>query len=327
MAKLPYNTKMNTQKIKQPEGGLLQSREWADFLRVEARGVVDIGSENKIFGVINKVPISGEYLYIPRLTFQNDLETKEFTEEVSKKDGKSFFGWIRMDLLNENDLKEIKENLNYKVVKSPHNMQPKENFIIDISLSEEELLKNMKSKTRYNIRLAERKGVKILTSRRKEDLQKFFDLVNKTAERKNVSFHNFEHYEKMFESLPEDCIELYLAEYEGKIIAANIATFYKGVATYLHGGLDGEYRNLMAPFLLQWKMIRDAKKRGCVWYDFGGVFPNSNDGGKKGITRFKMSFSPKTEIFKTMGTYDIIFSPLKYWVYRGLQKTKGMIGR
>lgn len=327
MAKLFYNTNMNTQNIKQPEGGLLQSQEWTDFLRAENKEIVEIGKENKIFGAVNELPIIGKYLYIPRLTFRDDSEAKNFTMEISGKDRKNFFGWMRVDLIDKNDLKQIKDGLDYKIVKSPHDMQPRENFIIDISLSEEELLKNMKSKTRYNIRLAERKGVKIFTSRKKEDLEKFFDLVNKTAERKNVNFHGFEHYAKMFEILPENNIELYLAEYEGKIITANIATFYKGVATYLHGGLDGEYRNLMAPFLLQWKMIRDAKKRGCVWYDFGGVFPDSDDSGKKGITRFKMSFSPKTEVFETAGTYDVVFASFKYWIYRGLQKVKGLIGR
>ncbi len=232
---------------------------------------------------------------------------------------------MRTDLLNQSDLKKIRETLNYRVVKAPHDMQPKDHFIIDISLGEDELLKNMKSKTRYNIRLAERKGVKVFISRKKEDLRKFFNLVNKTAERKNVSFHSFDHYEKMFESLPEDCIELYLAEYKGKIIAGNIATFYNGVATYLHGGMDGEYRKLMAPFLLQWKMIKDAKEKGCVWYDFGGVFPGSNDNGKSGITRFKMSFSPKMEIFEMVGTYDVVFSPVKYWVYKFLQRVKGIV--
>lgn len=316
---------MNKQNIKQSEGGLLQSKNWADFLRAEKKEVVEIGEENKIFGVENKLSVVGEYLYIPRLTFQNNSDFKKTLQEIKQKMKEKKFGWLRTDLLNDDDLKKIRENLNYKVVKAPHDMQPKDHFIIDISLGEEELLKNMKSKTRYNIRLAERKGVKIFSSRDKKYLRNFFNLVNKTAERKNVSFHSFDHYEKMFESLPEGCIDLYLAEYEGKIIAGNIATFYNGVATYLHGGMDGEYRKLMAPLLLQWKMIRDAKEKGCVWYDFGGVFPDSSDSGKNGITRFKMSFSPKTGVFETAGTYDIVFSPVRYWVYRGLQKVKGIV--
>ncbi len=319
---------MNKQNIKQPEGGLLQSKNWADFLRAEKKEVVEIGEEEKLFGVANKLPVAGEYLYIPRLTFQNNSNPEKTLREIEKKVLEKKFGWLRTDLLNKNDLKRVKENLNYKVIKAPHDMQPKDHFIIDVSfLGEEELLKNMKSKTRYNIRLAEKKGVKIFASRDKNHLRDFFNLVNKTAKRKNVNFHDFKHYEKMFDELPEDCIELYLAEYEGKIIVANIATFYNGVATYLHGGMDGEYRKLMAPFLLQWRMIRDAKEEGCVWYDFGGVFPDSDDSGKSGITRFKMSFSPKMEVFETMGTYDVVFSPVKYWIYKFLQRVKGLIGR
>ncbi len=63
---------MNTQNIKQPEGGLLQSKNWADFLRAEKKEVIEIGEEEKLFGVANKLPVAGEYLYIPRLTFQNN---------------------------------------------------------------------------------------------------------------------------------------------------------------------------------------------------------------------------------------------------------------
>ena len=319
---------MNLSKnnLKQPEGGLLQSQVWADFLRAKKSGVVEIEfNKNKFFGVVQKLPLVGKYLYIPRLTFQNKENTSEAIQKIFKAIEEKKFGWVRMDLLSKKDLRSVKKYSKQKVVKAPRDMQPKDHLIIDISVGEEELLKQMKSKARYNIRLAERKGVKIFTSRKKEDLKKFFDLVNKTAQRKNVSFHSFSHYQKMFETLSEDYIKLYLAEYEGKIIAANIVTFYDGVATYLHGGLDGEYRKLMAPFLLQWKIIQDARQNDCQWYDLGGVFLNSKDDGKAGITRFKQGFSPKTEIFETMGSYDVVLCPVKYWAYCGLQKAKGLI--
>jgi lipid II:glycine glycyltransferase (peptidoglycan interpeptide bridge formation enzyme) len=78
----------------------------------------------------------------------------------------------------------------------------------------------------------------------------------------------------------------------------------------------------MAPFLLQWQAILDAKKRGIKYYDFGGVFTESDDVGKRGITRFKFGFSPKTKPFQTAGSYDIVLNKPKYWMYKILQKIK-----
>ena len=237
-------------------------------------------------------------------------------------------------------------------------MQPKQNFIVDIDLSEEELLVGMKSKTRYNIRLAKRKGVEILVTREQKYIDKFIELVGQTAKRKGVAFHEREHYQKMFEKISEDVLQLYVAEYEGEVIAANIVSFYGGVVTYLHGATSDKYRNVMAPFLLQWQAILDAKKRGLKYYDFGGIeavetghtpvksqksshFAEATrdkkvksqlgveecelipaPGKLQGITKFKLGFSPKTQPFRTAGSYDIILNKPKYWLYRFLQRVK-----
>lgn len=311
---------------KQPEGGLIQSKEWADFWLTEGKTVIEFNkkTDGKIFGVINRLPLVGNYIYVPRFSFQRikGFDKNNFSREIFKKNRENKSSWMRVDLNEESDLKILKRIFGCKLVKSPHDMQPKESFIMDISLDEEELLKKMKAKTRYNIKLAKKKGVKVFSTDDPSYLKIFFDLVNKTAERKNVNFHSFSHYEKMWQSLPKDSVSLFLAEFDGKIIAANLVTFYNGVATYLHGGFDGEFRKLMAPFLLQWRCIQMAKKNNCQWYDFGGVYPNSQDEGKKGITRFKLGFSPETDFFKTKGSYDIVFSLIRYFVYRLLQKAK-----
>jgi lipid II:glycine glycyltransferase (peptidoglycan interpeptide bridge formation enzyme) len=321
---------LKLKNICQPEGGLLQSVEWARFWRVEGFSVIKIQVKNNslkkiFFGQINRLSLVGKYLYLPRLVLRENFPIKTFLEAVKIEMAKNNLGWLRVDLFSQKDLQIIQENCQRKIIKAPHDMQPKDHLIINLTPTEDELLKQMKSKTRYNIHLAKRKGVKIFEGSSSEYLPQFFTLINKTAQRKNVNFHSFNRYEKMFKSLPEDCIKLYLAEYDGKIIAANIITFYQGVATYLHGGLDANYRKVMAPFLLQWKVMQIAKKKNCQWYDLGGVFLNTKDNGKVGITRFKRGFAPKTEIFQTVGTYDIVFSPFKYWIYRGLQRIKSLI--
>ncbi len=309
---------------KQPEGGLLQSKEWADFLRAERKKVVEISdSESEIFGVIHKLPIVGNYLYLPRM--QKEKGIMRIIAEAKKNN----CGWVRMDIGNKKMLTDMEKKIGglFKIKKAPHNMQPQENLIIIIALSEENLLAQMKSKTRYNLKLAERKGVEIFSKKFTDDkfnfyLQKFYKLVEATAKRKKVRFYNFSHYQKMFASLPTKNILLYLARYKGEIIAVNIISFYNGTATYLHGATANKYRNVMAPFLLQWQTIKDAKKRNCEWYDFGGVFPNADDNGKKGISKFKIGFSPLTKNFITLGSYDIVLNSPKYFLYKIIRKIK-----
>jgi lipid II:glycine glycyltransferase (peptidoglycan interpeptide bridge formation enzyme) len=331
-----YNNQNNLTSTVIPEGGLLQSKYWADVLRAEKKEVVEIGGdENKIFGVINKLPVVGKYLYVARLSDKQESKAQKEVQSrggAKKKNSKKTYQEIitkakeyncfcvRIDLESEKIVEEFTKK--YSIQKAPHNMQPKENFIIDIGLSEEELLAGMKSKTRYNIRLAKKKGVKILVSREQKYIDEFINLVDQTAKRKGVSFHQREHYQQMFQNIPEDILQLYVAKYEGEVVAVNIISFYGGVATYLHGATSDKHRNVMAPFLLQWQAILDAKKREIKHYDFGGIFTESADSGKQGITRFKLGFSPKTQPYQTAGSYDIVLNKLKYWMYRILQKMR-----
>lgn len=297
---------------KRPEGGLLQSQEWADVLREEDKNIIELTVGNDLFfGVEQHLPIVGTYVYFPRMK----NITENFIEKISQLD----FGWVRLDVDNQQDLTILKKSTE-KIVHSPHNMQPKENLIIDITKTNEELLTQMKSKTRYNIRLAQKKGVCITVSKEKKFVDTFYALVEKTAQRKDVTFHEKNHYEKILDVLPHDMIELYSAEYNGEIIAANLVSFYGGVATYLHGATANQYRNVMAPFLLQWEIMQDAKNRDCKWYDLGGIFQNSEDPGKQGITRFKNGFAPGEQSYATKGSYDVVLSSSKYFLYRFLQK-------
>ncbi len=301
------------EKIKQPEGGLLQSKEWANTLRAENKNVIEIHDDDVFFGVEQTLAIVGKYIYFPRCY--------QITENLIQKFLQLNYGWIRIDVYNKRELSMLIAS-GKKIVKAPYDTQPKENLIIDITKSEEDLLAQMKSKTRYNIRLAKKRGVKVFHTREKKYIDIFCDLVEITANRKGVQFHNRKHYQKMFDNIPSDILQLYVAQYNNKVIAINIVSFYEGVATYLHGATSDEHRNVMAPFLLQWQAIKDAKEKKCRWYDFGGMFPKSNDNGKNGITRFKKGFAPHVDLFITQGSYDIIFSRTMYYLYRFLQKWK-----
>jgi len=302
---------------KMPEGGLLQSEYWVSVLRFEGKNVWQVEDvDEKVYCTNYKLPLVGGYGYCPRVY---NLKSGNF-EQIIKQAKNKNLNWVRFDLKDEKTIREL--NKKHTVKKSPHDMQPKQNFIIDITLSEEELLAEMKSKTRYNIRLAKKKGMEIMVTREQKYIDKFIDLVEQTAKRKGVSFHEREHYLKMFKCIPEDILQLYVAKYEGEVIATNIISFYGGVATYLHGATSDKFRNVMAPFLLQWRAILDAKKRGLKYYDFGGIFPDSQDSGKQGITRFKLGFSPKTKPFQTIGSYDVLLNKFRYKLYQVLREVK-----
>lgn len=202
-------------------------------------------------------------------------------------------------------------------------MQPKEILIVGISGSEEDLLAGMKQKTRYNVRLAEKKGVTVFASREEKYIEEFLRLVKVTAQRDKITAHPENYYRKMFEAIPQDVLKLYVAEYQGKIIAANLVLFFGRTATYLHGASDNIHREVMAPYLLQWQAMLDAKKAGYTQYDLGGVKTGDARGKSwEGISRFKTGFAPDIEPTRFPGCYDIIIKPGRYNLYRTLQKLR-----
>lgn len=307
-------------KVK-PEGGLLQSKYWVNILQEEGKKIFSVKKTNfEVFGVIHNIKFIGKYLYIPRLSDEH----LDLIEEFVKIGKENACKWIRIDIDNIDKLN------NFKIVESPHDMQPREHLILKIFDSEEEIFKRMKQKTRYNVRLAIKRGVKIKFFKYNEEgfekaFNNFFEMVNNTGKRKGVSFHEKEHYLNMFKKIPKESILLAIAKFEDDYIAANIITFYGGVATYLHGATGEKHRNLMAPFLLQFESFKKAIEMNCEFYDFGGIFPSSEDIGKKGITKFKKGFSPKEETYKFAGSQDLIISPFSYSVYRNLLLIKKII--
>ena len=327
-----------------PDGGFLQSEYWRKFQESAGRETYNISESDdsgELFSYANiithKLSVVGKYFYVPRgpvienFKFEilnlksksNDKITK-FINNLINLAKENNIGWIRIEPNSEEELEFIKNNLldNLKIKKSSVDMQPREILVTDISKSEEEILSEMKQKTRYNIRLAEKKEVKIVVSREEKYIEKFLELIEITAKRDGITSHPKKYYRKMFESISDDILKLYVAEHERKIIAANLILFFGKTATYMHGASDNEHRNLMAPYLLQWQQIVDAKKASCERYDFGGIKTGAADNSWSGITKFKTGFAPGTEPIQFPGCYDIILKPAKYNLYRALQKVK-----
>ncbi len=240
-------------------------------------------------------------------------------------------GWIRIEPETRETLTEIRKAVSGRqIVKAPHDMQPHEVFRVDLTPSEEGLLAAMKPKTRYNIRVAEKRGVKVFASTEPKYRDAFIRLVTGTADRKGITAHPVAYYEAMLETLLGDTATLMIAEKDSVVIAANFLVFFGDTATYLHGGSDDSYRADMGPFLLQWEGMCEAKRRGYVQYDFGGVSSSefaAGEGKWLGITRFKFGFSPATPATVFPGTYDVILSSARYMIYRIIQWIRTFLGK
>ncbi len=205
--------------------------------------------------------------------------------------------------------------------------QPEQTLVLDLRGTEKDILAQMKPKGRYNIKLAEKKGIQVLLAGTDLPLQdavkEFYTLLSETTSRDSFSGHPANYYLEMLEKLGEDQVKLYLAQYEGKFIAGIIVTFYKNLAIYYFGASANQYRNVMAPYLLQWEAVKQAKKNGQDWYDFLGTAPLAEENGEynydskhawAGVTEFKLKFGGrKVDFFPGM---EKVYQPLWYWLIR-----------
>ena len=228
------------------------------------------------------------------------------------------------DICNTEENSCSTENYLEKLVKSSVDIQPPSTVILDLTEDEEEILKKMKSKTRYNIRLSERKGVNV-RQYGIEALEEWYDIYKETAERDKIALHSFEYYKKLF-ILSKDVkdspdLRIYMAEVEGENIAGIVTSFYKGKAIYLYGASLNKKRETMPAYSLQWKAIQDAKEAGCTSYDFFGIPPADDPSHPMhGLYRFKTGFGGR--IIHRYGCYDYPLKPLLYSLYKAAEKIR-----
>ena len=193
-------------------------------------------------------------------------------------------------------------------------LQPKKTLMIDLGKSEEEILKEMHQKTRYNIRLAKKKGL-VIQEGGLEDFEDFWRLMQQTAERDKFRVHTKNHYQNLIRM---NQVKLFFVLHENKKIATGLFSFFGNKATYLHGASDNNYRALMAPYLLQFEMMMRAKNEGYSLYDFYGI----DELKWPGVTRFKMGFGGF--VYEYAGTYDLVFKKFLYNLYNLLRSLRRM---
>jgi len=296
-------------------GSFLQSWEWGEFQKAVGRQVFYLtGANFQALIIKHELGLRKSYLYCPRGPVWHITNDKSpiinFVKDFSDlaKQEKAIF--IRVEPAGGIDEKDLRRMM---FIKAQKEVQPSHTLILDLSPSEEELLGAMHEKTRYNIGLAERKGVSVTLRRLEEGeegFEKFWHLLNQTAKRQNIHIFSEDYYKKQmtikskqFENL------LFIAAYQGRAIAANLVNFFGQTARYLHGGSNNEFRALMAPHLLQWEQMKEAKRRGCKAYDFWGY----DEEKWPGVSRFKKGFSGKEVQY--IGTFDLILKQSWYSAY------------
>ncbi len=209
--------------------------------------------------------------------------------------------------------------------KAPVDIQPPDTVIIDLDREEDELLAAMKTKTRYNIRLAFRKGLEV-SSEGAGGLDSWYGLYRETAERDRIAIHPESYYRTLFrlaDEHPEEGLELELlmARSDGEAIAGIIVARFAGTATYLYGASGNRKRNLMPAYALQWKAMEAARKAGCSRYDLFGIPPADDPSHPMhGLYRFKTGFGG--DIVHRPGCWDHTLRPLRAGVYRNLEKVR-----
>jgi peptidoglycan pentaglycine glycine transferase (the first glycine) len=202
-------------------------------------------------------------------------------------------------------------------------IQPRRTIRIDLTAGDQTLLQRMKSKTRYNIRLAERKGVTVRDGV-DEDIHAFARLMTITGERDEFGVHTPAYYERAYALLASaGMARLFMAICEGQPVAGLIAFACGHKAWYMYGASGDEHRDRMPNYALQWAAMRWARERGCRTYDLYGVpdedeetleahFVGRSD-GLWGVYRFKRGFGG--QLVRSVGAYDAVYDKPLYWLY------------
>jgi peptidoglycan pentaglycine glycine transferase (the first glycine) len=202
-------------------------------------------------------------------------------------------------------------------VYSPGQIQFKNTVWLDLSKDETDILTGMKQKTRYNIRLAEKKGatVRIATS---EDLGIFYRMYAETSLRDGFVIRPEEYYLKVWKTFMQDEMAFpLLAEAEGEPIAGLFLFLFAKRAWYLYGMSTQKHRDKMPNHLLQWKAIQLAKARGCLNYDLWGAPDTfSEDDPLWGVYKFKEGLGGK--VVRTIGAWDFPIKPMMYKLFNSV---------
>lgn len=315
----------------------LQTYEWGEFREKTGLKVIRRGSfqNNKLISAfqltihpIPKTPFTIGYL--PK----GDVPTKELLAELKRigKEENCIFIQLEPNCIKSDEQTKTIAQLSLR--RAFHPLFTKYTFILDLTQSEEALLKNMHHKARYNIKVAQKHGVLVKEDNSESSFNKYLLLSQETTTRQKFYAHSEQYHRFQWEILPHKKTDnttlsshLLLAIYQHKILASWILFVFKDTLYYPYGASSSEHKEVMASNLIMWEAIRFGKKLGLKSFDMWGALepnPNSYDPWF-GFHNFKQRYGPEHVEF--IGSFDLVINPIQYEGYKVLDKLRWLFLR
>ena len=305
---------------------LLQTKGWGDLKSCFGWQVGNVRNQKSGAQILFKpLPLGFSWAYLPKGPIGSDSESLWPLIHRECRRRRAVFLKVEPDGWSD-DRDRVPINMEVAGFRfSQHQIQPRRTIVVDLTQTEDEILSRMKQKTRYNIRLASRKGVVVKIGKEIPDsVKKFHQLMEITGERDNFGVHSLEYYQKAYEMFsPGGECELFFG-YKDEDLLAGIMVFMSGNRSwYFYGASSNQYRNLMAPYAVQWEAMKWARSNGSISYDLWGVpdyeldkleaeFMERKD-GLWGVYRFKRGFGG--ELRRSNGAWDRVYHPILYSFY------------
>lgn len=311
-----------------PDVHVLQQGAWGDLKAGFGWAVTWVVSgETGAQILFRKLPLGFSIGYIPKGPLGRDARV-DFWQEVDRacRKRRCIFLKVEPDGWENGNLPGLAKSHGF-IPSSP--IQPRRTVEIDLNGGEDLWLERMKQKTRYNIRLAQKKDVKISET---TDINAFHELMQVTGKRDGFGVHSLSYYRNAYQLFHDrgDCAILQ-AYFEDRPLAALMVFRSGSRAWYFYGASNDEERNRMPTYLLQWEAMRWAAARGCRTYDLWGIpdeeenvleadFSSRSD-GLWGVYRFKRGFGG--EIKRSAGAWDRVYMPVYYKAYQWYARRMG----
>lgn len=286
----------------------LQSKEWADFRTSWGNEVI---KTEYGYLTLHKIPLLNKKL---GLFEKGPAPTTKMLSDLKELSNKYKLIFIKLEPNVRNDPKLVEILKNAGAVAGKTLFTPT-TFWIDLTKSEEDLLKSFKPKTRYNIRLAERRGVTVSVDNSSEAFEKYLELQKETTKRQNFYAHNEKYHKLMWNILhPAGIARLLVAKFNDEIITTWILFSHDGFLYYPYGASTDKYKSVMANNLMMWEAIKLGKKLKLKTFDLWGREPG------KGFTPFKEGYNPEVVTF--LGTWDLVINKPLYTFYKNAEKVR-----
>ena len=276
---------------------ICQSPEWGEVKTKIGTPAVRVG---EVQFTLHKVPLLPFNVgYCPKV----DVEKIDWEKlKVAGKEHNCIFIKIESnEAVSRDDIKKAKPIFATQTI------------LLDLTKPEEELLVSMKQKTRYNVRLAQKKGVVVEERNDEESLEIFLKLQKETVKRQGFFVHPDSYYRTVWEVLrPKGMAHLLIAQVENTPVVAWLLLKYQDTLYYPYGGSSTEFKKYMASNLMMWEAIKLGKKLGCKTFDVWGATDDKTDPWY-GFTRFKLGYGGQLVSFP--GAYDLVLKPVWYKVF------------